>query len=154
MSATQEPARQLDQRLPGDADSRPVKPPQSAQAPTPPGPLQGRGPQQSDPLNHPIPQEFKEGRVDRPSNIRGVNTIDPLDGRAINDASVWTYGVLADPAPATTVGSADVVQQPVYLSFSSEEHLRAFERADTETRKNLIESARMNRMAVTGQAKQ
>ena len=140
MSGTPEPVRPSDPRLPGG--------PASA------GPLQGRGPSQNDPLATRNPPQFTEGRVARPSTIRGVNTIDPLDGRPIGEASVWIFGLLADPAPTATSGSGDVMQQPLYLSFSSEENLRAFERADRATRMSLVEAARKNRMAPMGQPKQ
>ena len=127
----------------------PVRPGSAApevQPPVKPGPVQATVPNQNDPLDKPAGGGFQEGPIVRPNSLQGFNNIDPINGRPITNPHMHIYGLLADPVPSTSVGSGDVVQQPLYLSFSSEDNLKAFQKADKAARQRYIEKARSNQV--------
>ena len=126
--------------------ARPGFAPPEVQPPVKPGFVRPETPNQNDPLDKPAAGVFKEGPVSRPSTQRGFNNIDPINGRPIGDQQDFIFGLLADPAPSVAVGTGDVVQQPLYLSFSSEDNLKAFQKADKATRQRYIEKARSNHL--------
>ena len=132
---------------PGTQPNNPTNPtnpttPNNPTNPQPNRPLTGQQP------TNPTPQQpatsFREGRVTTNlSSISVINTVDPISGVSLGLTPVWVYGIL-DPFAATS-GTSTTVSHPIYISFSSEENLRAFERADEATRRRYIEAARNNR---------
>lgn len=130
---------------PGDEKTPSIGPGDKTAAGSQTGTGQGQAPAHNNPGPSQSTDKFKEGRVSRTSRMHGMNTIDPMNGQQVTDNQMWVYGLMPDASTNTTTGPGDSAREPMYLSFSSEQSLMEFERADKSTHQRYIDAARNNR---------